>query len=1318
MSLGETYAIELLEDRCLLTGYPIYPAGSIGMSLPWDGPSTPATTGQSAALEVSPFPPAQTFLLHSRPGAKKIIFLDFDGHTIQNTAWNDPNPDEVGDEIPTIISPPYSVDNDGTFNNAELLNIQEIWERVSEDFRPFDVDVTTEDPGAAVLAKDGIRVCIGGSNDVWFGQPAGGVAMIGGFGSGTDVPAFVFEDNVNNGDPKGVAEAVSHEVGHTVGLYHDGQIVLGQQNPTEYYPGHGMGLGSPTGWAPIMGVGYDQELTQWSKGEYPNALTMWPPADPPEPRLDLQDDLDEISKTLPFRKDDHANMFAMATELEFTGTSFFGEGVIEKPIDVDFFAFTIGVEEVVFDIQPFQTGPNLDILAKIHDASGNVLATSNPRDALNADFSINVLGGTLQLTPGTYYISIDGTGKPFTTDPGYTDYGSLGYYSINGTRKSLLEVLTGIDFDISTGSSPTNWTRYSGGPAVFSDLRNENGATTPYNLSISSTGGTVTSQANAIGKDFLPFHTQPLNGVGGFLVNANAQWTFTFSDLEPLTVYEIYVFGTNDGPGGNHVELLGNGPAINFTQTLAANQLAINGQTGSRTRPLSDYARTIQSTTAGDIRIKVTNETGAPEAAIAGLAIREGTFGSISGVKWNDEDGDGVKDASENGLPGWTIYFDDNDNGQLDSTFATTTPSVDVPQAVADYTTVKSELLFQGVREVLDINVRLDISHTFDADLNVYLISPSGTRVELFTDVGGVLNNFTNTVLDDEAPTSITTGTAPFTGSFRPEQPLSTFDGENASGTWTLEITDDAENDEGVLNSWSLTITGSERSTTTGSDGSYLFDDLPPGVYNVREVLRNDWMQTLGQPPVTVSSGGRVTGVNFGNRQGASQPEPGSIAGQVWDDQNGDGVKDGGEPGLPNWRIYIDGNDNGQFDTEAVKTVASTAVPRPIDDFATITSEVLFSGLNSVDEVTVTLDITHSFDGDLDVYLLSPAGTQVELFGGVGGQFNNFQNTTLDQNAAVAIVDGTAPFTGTFRPEGLLSDFQNENPNGIWRLLIRDTAEGDEGTLNSWSLTVAGQELSVITDASGNYSFDDVVPGSYVVRQVLQPGWSSTHAPANPVVLSLNQQLTNVNFGNRQSAGGLLGDYNSDAVVDLADYVIWRMTMNQSVPPFSGADGSGNGVVDQADYGVWRAHYGASVPAAGSGSVAAASFIDPSGGSSQSRSVALVAAADDSQSDRVVGRSTAREKTRDIPPRRPLLPETMPRRHESTAARGWLRDAGAVVSGDAALLAWLSTQHHNVDPELDNRWDRSTSAGADDEVSMAVDSIDTVFESFGRLAVG
>ncbi|MCS7033439.1 MAG: proprotein convertase P-domain-containing protein, partial [Phycisphaerae bacterium] len=119
---------------------------------------------------------------------------------------------------------------------------------------------------------------------------------------------------------------------------------------------------------------------------------------------------------------------------------------------------------------------------------------------------------------------------------------------------------------------------------------------------------------------------------------------------------------------------------------------------------------------------------------------------------------------------------------------------------------------------------------------DLYLISPAGTRIELSTDNGGSGDNYTNTIFDDSAPLPITSGTPPFTGSFRPEQPLSTLIGENGNGTWKLEVTDDLAGFGGTLNSWSINLQTTEPNQLTPASGQYLFTPLQAGNYLLRQV--------------------------------------------------------------------------------------------------------------------------------------------------------------------------------------------------------------------------------------------------------------------------------------------------------------------------------------------------------------------------------------------------------------------------------------------------------------------------------------------------
>jgi subtilisin-like proprotein convertase family protein len=144
--------------------------------------------------------------------------------------------------------------------------------------------------------------------------------------------------------------------------------------------------------------------------------------------------------------------------------------------------------------------------------------------------------------------------------------------------------------------------------------------------------------------------------------------------------------------------------------------------------------------------------------------------------------------------------------------------STDVPKPINNLSWATSVINVPDAFELTDVDVILDsIVHTNDADLDIFLGPPDSASVVLSTDNGGSGNNYTDTRLDDEAATSITNGSAPFTGSFRPEGSLATLDGMPANGTWTLRVYDDANNNTGTLNAWSLVMCG----TVSAVDGDY-----------------------------------------------------------------------------------------------------------------------------------------------------------------------------------------------------------------------------------------------------------------------------------------------------------------------------------------------------------------------------------------------------------------------------------------------------------------------------------------------------------------
>jgi len=134
-------------------------------------------------------------------------------------------------------------------------------------------------------------------------------------------------------------------------------------------------------------------------------------------------------------------------------------------------------------------------------------------------------------------------------------------------------------------------------------------------------------------------------------------------------------------------------------------------------------------------------------------------------------------------------------------------------------------------RTVLDANVHFSISHSYDADLEVDLVTPGG-QLRMFADVGGSGDNFTSTVLDDDAGTTIGSGTAPFTGSYQPIASLDAcIDGTDPSGTWTLMVWDDAAGDTGTINSFSMSFEVANDLDGDGWGAGCECDDSDPQVF-------------------------------------------------------------------------------------------------------------------------------------------------------------------------------------------------------------------------------------------------------------------------------------------------------------------------------------------------------------------------------------------------------------------------------------------------------------------------------------------------------
>jgi subtilisin-like proprotein convertase family protein len=515
--------------------------------------------------------------------------------------------------------------------------------------------------------------------------------------------------------------------------------------------------------------------------------------------------------------------------------------------------------------------------------------------------------------------------------------------------------------------------------------------------------------------------------------------------------------------------------------------------------------------------MQTTANPGPITGALNGTSVTGVNFGdfqlaTVSGTAFLDTNGNGIQDAGERGMAGQTVFVDLNRDGVRDSP-AVSAYSNDAYKPIPSAGTTTSTVAASGfLNPIQKVTVTLVINESNDANLVAWLVSPLGTTTLLINHEGGGGQNFTGIILDDQAPTAVSQGAAPFTNRFRPEQPLAAFSGQGANGVWTLQLADTGANDSATLVTWWITVTTAEPSTQTDANGHYSFTGLPPAFYTIRQVAPpNRVLTTLNPAPVLVAaSGANLTGVNFGNFV------TGTISGSVYNDVNGNGVRDPGEPGLSGRSVFLDQNGDGAPD-QTTATLSSQGPATPIPDLGMAASGVLADGLvGAITKVTVTLNVPHPYDQDLRMSLIGPSGTRVLLINRRGGSGHNFTNTMLDDQATTPISAGAAPFTGTFQPEQPLAAFNGGNPNGTWLLEVWDVGPGDVGTIQGWSVTITTAEPTSTTDSNGNYAFRGLGPGTYTVRTVLPAGWSQTSMNPGPIALaSSGVAVTGVNFGER-----------------------------------------------------------------------------------------------------------------------------------------------------------------------------------------------------------
>ncbi len=426
---------------------------------------------------------AQIPMLNSKPSiVHKVLYLDFDGEVVIGTAWNSSTSNPTINALPSTLSP------------AVMLNI---WKRMSEDYIPFDVNVTTDVAKFnAATSTSRMRIVFTPSSS-WYPSSVGGVAYLNSFtwGGNPDTPCWVFE-NMLGYSGKNCAEAGSHEGGHTLSLKHQSTWNTSCAKTAEYNGGLGSGV---TSWAPIMGVGYSKNVTIWHNGTNSNTCTT------------IQFDHGSNGITgaayLNYTLDDVGNTLATGKTLNTNTVLLVDSGMITTPTDVDVFKFSIcNSRYMTFNVKPWALdtnagsydAANLDIRFQLFNATTSAsLAIDTPLAKLNTLVGMN-------LPAGSYYFVIDGGGSA-----NYSDYGSLGRYYMRITSNNVPSILSAFNApatlcsgqsfsltDASTGG-PNAWTwTLTGASPATSTVNNPilvyNSAGI-YTVSLAATNGTAST---------------------------------------------------------------------------------------------------------------------------------------------------------------------------------------------------------------------------------------------------------------------------------------------------------------------------------------------------------------------------------------------------------------------------------------------------------------------------------------------------------------------------------------------------------------------------------------------------------------------------------------------------------------------------------------------------------------------------------------------------------------------------------------------------------------------------------------------------------
>ncbi len=554
--------------------------------------------------------------------------------------------------------------------------------------------------------------------------------------------------------------------------------------------------------------------------------------------------------------------------------------------------------------------------------------------------------------------------------------------------------------------------------------------------------------------------------------------------------YNNLVFGSNANTQTIGIQAAGAGPALEYVCNATAGH-----------QPVNNLAIWYTLADAGSISGHVQDEDG---AAIPNVRV---DVSPVNLYAMTDGSGNyslptvvtGTYDltASKRGYANETaedVVVNLNQNTVVDFTLESsgllTFSANNLPQPINDVTVNNYTMDVTTAVPIDDIDVLIDLTHTWDSDLEISLTSPGGTTVLLAQNRGGSADNYTGTIFNDEATTPIGAGTAPFTGEFQPETPLSDLDDEGTQGTWTLTIDDQAGGDTGNLLIWELYV------TPGNSNGGHISGTVSD--HDNGNPIPNARVELVGEATV-----------RFTNAQGQfvfSFLDPGTysidVSAAFYEDRTETG-------------IVVTSGETTDRDVELNSNAIIypyTGAPVPIFDLDTSFATISISEDFTIEGIYVLIgNLTHTFDADLDIWIENPDGMRVLLSDQNGGGGENYIETLFDDNATTPIGDGTPPFTGTFIPDEALEPLLGFSAEGDWTLVVYDNFGADEGEIVAWSVIFQGQlgpegvltgvvrdlasnqpisaavvsipeaDVETTTDAQGQYEMD-VPAGTWNVR--------------------------------------------------------------------------------------------------------------------------------------------------------------------------------------------------------------------------------------------